>query len=262
MRKRELKWLLVALQINQIPNEQTTIAASIKNGNHESFDDDSESSSVDECGHATALPIIKQKKFLSRKTVITTHELSISFVKMTTDQIPLCAKQVLEVLKKCKKIVKYVKKADINNDIKEDGGGTLHQSCVVRWLSMSNLLESIRWFRERLLKLVDELCVIDVHHYCCHKYVREQLKIIRNVQSSSETLQQTADSHPKRSKTADSIFVCFKDDYSHGFRENNAECFEYESDEYEFCEKQSDELDRYLVMQIDKLSVTDNPLDF
>ncbi|CAF4055029.1 unnamed protein product [Adineta steineri] len=39
--------------------EQTTIAASIKNGNHESSDDKSESSSDDECDHATALSIIK-----------------------------------------------------------------------------------------------------------------------------------------------------------------------------------------------------------
>ncbi|CAF1033973.1 unnamed protein product [Adineta steineri] len=62
---------------------------------------------------------------------------------MTTDQIPLCAKQVLEVLKKCQKIAKYVKKASINNHMKEDSGGILHQSCTVRWLSMSNILESL-----------------------------------------------------------------------------------------------------------------------
>ncbi|CAF1097235.1 unnamed protein product [Adineta steineri] len=146
--------------------EQTTISASMKNGNHESSDD--------ECDHATALPITEQKKFHSRKTVITTNELSVSL---------------------------------------------------------------------------------------CHKYVREQLKIIRNTQSTSETLQQTADPHRKRFKTADSIFARFEDDYSHSFRENNAECFEYESDEYGFSEKQSTELDKYLVVQIDKLSVIDNPLD-
>ncbi|CAF1292830.1 unnamed protein product [Adineta steineri] len=96
----------------------------------------------------------------------------------------------------------------------------------------------------------------------CHKYVHEQLKIIRNAQSSSKTLQQTADPHPKRCKTADSIFARFGDDYSHGFRENDVECFGYESDGYGFSEKQFDEQDRYLVMQIDKLSVTDNSLDF
>ncbi|CAF1311137.1 unnamed protein product [Adineta steineri] len=151
------------------PNtEETTIAASIKNENHESSHDD-------ECDHAIALPIIKQKKFHSRKTSITTNELSVSL---------------------------------------------------------------------------------------CYKYIREQLKIIRNAQSTSEILQQTADLHPKKFKTADSICTRFEDDYSHGFRENNAECFEYKSDTYEFSRKQSDELDRYLVMQIDKLSVTDNPLDF
>ncbi|CAF1097199.1 unnamed protein product [Adineta steineri] len=170
-------------------------SASIKNGNHESSDNDdndSESSSDDECDHATALPIIKQNKFHSRKTVITTNELPVSLVKMATDQIPLCTKQVLEVLKKCKKsyqlifiiLFQVAFWAGINNDIKEDDGG-------------------IRWFRERLLKLIDELCVLDVRHYCatmlhpkhrllknclqnelsqCHKYVREQLKIIRNAQ--------------------------------------------------------------------------------
>ncbi|CAF1033954.1 unnamed protein product [Adineta steineri] len=141
----------------------------------------------------------------------------------------------------------------------------------------------ISQFRERLLKLIDELCVLDVGHYCatmlnlkyrllkncsqeelsqCHKYVCEQLNIIRNAQSTPETLQQTADPHSKRFKTADLIFARFEVDYSHGFRKNDAECFDYESDKYEFSEKQSDELNRYFVMQIDKLSVTDDPLDF
>ncbi|CAF0803383.1 unnamed protein product [Adineta steineri] len=264
---------------DKLYTEQTTIAVSTKNRSHESSDDDSESSTDDEYHHATALPIIKQKKFHSRKTVITRDELSVSLAKMITDQIPLCAKQVLEALKKCKKIVKYVKKAGINNDMKEDSDGTLNQSCVVRRL----LVLGIRWFRECLLKLIDEFCVLDVRHYYatmlhpkygllknrsqeklsqCHKYVREQLKIIRNAQSTPETLQQTADPHPERFKTADSIFARFENDYSHGSRENNVECFEYESDEYDLSGKQSNELDRYLLMQIDKLSVTDNSLDF
>ncbi|CAF4547775.1 unnamed protein product, partial [Rotaria sp. Silwood2] len=368
--------------------ESTTTTASYNsNENHESSDTDSESSTDDEYDNTVSLPVIRKKKSVLRKTPMAKIEVSISQAKIAVDQIPPQANHVLQILNKCKKIVKYT---GINNDIKVEGGVTLHQSCIVRWLSMSNLLESllkslkatkrllitkkkqslindldettikqlvlllkpfkhvmtliqtgnapslhmvllcvltlkdaltsykalvdykkiycnstkkttiddeleeeedddddelegIKWFRERLLKLIDELFVLDVRHYCstmlhpkyrllknctkeersqCHKYVREQLKIMRSTPSTTDTYKQTADPPSKKFKTADTLFARFEDDCSRDTSDGKAESNEYESDEYELNIKQSDELDRYLVMQIDKSSVTNNPLDF
>ncbi|CAF1598618.1 unnamed protein product [Rotaria sp. Silwood1] len=318
------------------------------NENYESSADESESSTDDEYNNIVSLPVVRKKKSISRKIVMT----------------------------------------GINNDIKEQGGVTLHQSCIVRWLSMSNLLESllqsfkstkrllvarkkqslindldettikqlilllkpfkhtmtliqtgnapslhmvllctlilkdalssykslinykknycnstknnindneleedeeadelegITWFRERLLKLIDELFVLDVRHYCatmlhpkyrllkncteeersqCHKYVREQLKIIRDSDSTIDAYKQTAVPPPKKFKTADTLFARFEDDCPFDTPDEKVQLIDYSSDEYEFNIKQSDELDRYLIMQIDKSTLTNNPLDF
>ncbi|CAF3886290.1 unnamed protein product [Rotaria sp. Silwood1] len=358
------------------------------NENYESSADESESSTDDEYNNIVSLPVVRKKKSISRKIVMVRNELSVSQVKINADQIPQPAKRVLQILNKCKKVVKYVKKTGINNDIKEQGGVTLHQSCIVRWLSMSNLLESllqsfkstkrllvarkkqslindldettikqlilllkpfkhtmtliqtgnapslhmvllctlilkdalssykslinykknycnstknnindneleedeeadelegITWFRERLLKLIDELFVLDVRHYCatmlhpkyrllkncteeersqCHKYVREQLKIIRDSDSTIDAYKQTAVPPPKKFKTADTLFARFEDDCPFDTPDEKVQLIDYSSDEYEFNIKQSDELDRYLIMQIDKSTLTNNPLDF
>ncbi|CAF4163573.1 unnamed protein product, partial [Rotaria sordida] len=144
-------------------------------------------------------------------------------------------------------------------------------------------LEGITWFRERLLKLIDELFVLDVRHYCatmlhpkyrllkncteeersqCHKYVREQLKIIRDSDSTIDAYKQTAVPPPKKFKTADTLFDRFEDDCPFDTSDEKVQLIDYSSDEYEFNIKQSDELDRYLIMPIDKSSLTNNPLDF
>jgi hypothetical protein len=134
-----------------------------------------------------------------------------------------------------------------------------------------------------LLKLIDELFVLDVRHYCatmlhpkyrllkncteyeraqCHKYVREQLKVIRDTHSTTDSYDTTANPPQKKFKTADTIFDRFEDDYLNDGSNDKVESVDYESDEYEFNMKQSDELDRYLIIKIDKSSLTNNPLDF
>ncbi|CAF1491119.1 unnamed protein product, partial [Rotaria sordida] len=111
---------------------------------HESSSDETESSTDDDNNVETALPVTQRKiKKKLKKPISCKNELQISTKKITVDQIPPSAKRVLGTLNQCKRIVKYIKKAGINNDIKEGGGVTLHQSTIVRWLSMSNLLESI-----------------------------------------------------------------------------------------------------------------------
>ncbi|CAF1420608.1 unnamed protein product, partial [Rotaria sordida] len=364
-KKKKAAATAVVYDDTPIFDAEPTTANYNSNENYESSADESESSTDDEYNNTVSLP-----------------------VKINADQIPQPAKRVLQVLNKCKKVVKYVKKTGINNDIKEQGGVTLHQSCIVRWLSMSNLLESllrsfkstkklllarkkqslindldettikqlilllkpfkhimtliqtgnapslymvllctlilkdaltsykslinykknycnstknninddeleedeeadelegITWFRERLLKLIDELFVLDVRHYCatmlhpkyrllkncteeersqCHKYVREQLKIIRDSDSTIDAYKQTAVPPPKKFKTADTLFDRFEDDCPFDTSDEKVQLIDYSSDEYEFNIKQSDELDRYLIMPIDKSSLTNNPLDF
>ncbi|CAF3896809.1 unnamed protein product [Rotaria sp. Silwood1] len=353
----------------------------------ESSSDESESSTDDDCNAKTALPVTQRKvKKKLKKPILCKHEAQIPTEKITVDQIPASAKRVLASLNQCKRIVKYVKKAGINKDIKENGGVTLHQSTIVRWLSMSNLLESvlksftttkrlllarkkqaltidldeitikqlvlvlkpfkhtmtliqtgnipslhmvllstitlkealssyksllnykkcycntnenkkdndkfdedeeyelegIKWFRERLLELLDDMIVLDVRHYCatmlhpkyrslkscskeerlqCQQYIREQLKIIGDV-STPATFEDRSEPAQKKMKLAADLFSRFEDDNSCDIEVNEGEEAGYESDEYVFNKKKPDELDKYMVMQIDKSLLTNNPLDF
>ncbi|CAF5133285.1 unnamed protein product, partial [Rotaria sp. Silwood1] len=284
---------------------------------HESSSDDSELSTDDDSVNETALPVFRKKKKFVKKYLSSQNNTLSSQMKMTVDQIPLSAKHVIEVFKKW-----------INTDIKEESGVTLHQSCIVRWLSMSNLLESIlksfkttkrlllarnkhsliydlnvltikqlvlvlkpvkhivtlvqtgnspclhlvllcnltlkralssygslldyvntycnsndnlsdkceneenenyelegiKWFRERFLHLIDELFNLDVRHYCatmlhpkykllksctaeersqCHKYVRQQLKILHDVNLPSKSHEPPPEPQQKKFKSAD-----------------------------------------------------------
>ncbi|CAF5206142.1 unnamed protein product, partial [Rotaria magnacalcarata] len=53
------------------------------------------------------------------------------------------AKEVLITIATSKKLVKYAKITGLNKVIQERGGVSLKQECIVRWLSMSNMLDSI-----------------------------------------------------------------------------------------------------------------------
>ncbi|CAF1603766.1 unnamed protein product [Adineta ricciae] len=53
------------------------------------------------------------------------------------------ARELLDIITTCKQLVKYVKLTGLNKPIQDAGGVALKQVTVVRWLSMSNLLESI-----------------------------------------------------------------------------------------------------------------------
>ncbi|CAF2828050.1 unnamed protein product, partial [Rotaria sp. Silwood2] len=331
------------------------------NQSHGSSSDDSDLSTDDDFANDTALPVIRKKKKIVKVTVSSKNDLLFSQKKITVDQIPTSAKHVLQVLNKCKKIVKYVKMTGINNDIKQEGDVTLHQSCIVRWLSMSNLLESMlksfkatkrlllarnkhslindldlatlkqlvlvlkplkhimtlvqtgnlpslhmvllctltlkralssytslvdyvsNGFVSVFLNLIDELFNLDVRHYCatiwhpkykllkrcttdersqCHKYVRQQLRILRDEDIPPKPCEPPSEPQQKKFKTVDTLFTCFQHDYAHdNLKDNRVEC-DYESDEYEYDTNQLNELDQYLIMKIDKSSITNNSLDF
>ena len=122
---------------------------------------------------------------------------------------------------------------------------------------------------------------LDIRHYCstllhpkyrslkgcteyersqCHKYIREQLNMIR---SSTTTLnQETNEPEPKKFKKTEDLFSRFEDDCPLNTSIIQHDESGGESDEYDFDVKQSDELDRYLVMDIDKSSVSNGPLAF
>ncbi|CAF1072554.1 unnamed protein product [Rotaria magnacalcarata] len=61
----------------------------------------------------------------------------------TMSNLSTKAKEVLITIATSKKLVKYAKITELNKVIQERGGIALKQECIVRWLSMSNMLESI-----------------------------------------------------------------------------------------------------------------------
>ncbi|CAF4061823.1 unnamed protein product, partial [Rotaria sp. Silwood2] len=133
------------------------------------------------------------------------------------------------------------------------------------------------------LNLIDELFNLDVRHYCatiwhpkykllkrcttdersqCQKYVRQQLRILRDEDIPPKPCEPPSEPQQKKFKTVDTLFTCFQHDYAHdNLKDNRVEC-DYESDEYEYDTNQLNELDQYLIMKIDKSSITNNSLDF
>ncbi|CAF1471176.1 unnamed protein product [Adineta steineri] len=99
-----------------------------------SLSDDEENQRENYVTEQSSLVILRRRKKSS-----TTQ----SAQKMVVEDIPPEAKQVLLVLKQAKKLVKYVKLTGMNQEIKDNGGVTLLQATAVRWLSLSNLLESL-----------------------------------------------------------------------------------------------------------------------
>ncbi|CAF2161723.1 unnamed protein product [Rotaria magnacalcarata] len=61
----------------------------------------------------------------------------------TMSNLSTKAKEVLITIATSKKLVKYAKITGLNKVIQERGCVALKQECIVRWLSMSNMLESI-----------------------------------------------------------------------------------------------------------------------
>ncbi|CAF2099479.1 unnamed protein product [Rotaria magnacalcarata] len=70
-------------------------------------------------------------------------------------------------MKQAKKLVKYVKLVGLNQQVKENGGVTLYQSTIVRWLSLCDLLESVvksfKIIRKLLIGKEKQRLIIDLN---------------------------------------------------------------------------------------------------
>ena len=139
----------------------------------------------------------------------------------------------------------------------------------------------IKWLRERVLILFNEMFILDVRHYCstllhpkyrllkgcneneraqCHKFIREQLKILRS--SAAESVRESVAPEPNKFRKNEDLFSRFEEDHPLNNSFIKYDPCSSESDEYDFDVKQSDELDRYLTMEIDKSTVSNDPLEF
>jgi hypothetical protein len=144
------------------------------------------------------------------------------------------------------------------------------------------ILLGITWFRERLLLLLKEMFVLDIRHVAatllhpryrclknfpdhiktqCHKYIRRQIRQLRDKAEVEVQLQRKPPEPPqKKFKNKINLFSRFEsqnldeefknDDNSSG------------SDEYDYDIKKSDELDRYLLFEYEKNNLNAEPLQF
>ncbi|CAF3486506.1 unnamed protein product [Rotaria socialis] len=69
----------------------------------------------------------------------------LKYIESNTSLSELTSKacELLDVITTSKQLVKYVKLCGLNKSIQDAGGVVLKQATVVRWLSLSNLLESV-----------------------------------------------------------------------------------------------------------------------
>ena len=129
--------------------------------------------------------------------------------------------------------------------------------------------------------MFNEMFNLDIRHYCgtllhpkyrslkgcsehdrsqCYKYIREQLNFIRSL--TTHATQEAASPEHKKFKQNQDLFSRFEDDYPMNTSIINHHESGDDSNEYEFDIKKSDELDRYLVMEINKPSLSNDPLEF
>ncbi|CAF1275599.1 unnamed protein product [Rotaria magnacalcarata] len=80
---------------------------------------------------------------LSEDDVKTPSPLKYIESNTSLSELPSKACELLDVITTSKQLVKYVKLCGLNKSIQDAGGVVLKQATVVRWLSLSNLLESV-----------------------------------------------------------------------------------------------------------------------
>ena len=126
------------------------------------------------------------------------------------------------------------------------------------------------------------MITLDVRHYCatllhpkyrllkncnenervqCHKYIREQLNILRPT-TVADSVQSTSEPPLKKFKKNEDFFSRFEEDYPLNNTQPKDNQSGNESEEYDYDIKQSDELDRYLIMDLEKITLSRDPLIF
>ncbi|CAF1159274.1 unnamed protein product [Didymodactylos carnosus] len=68
--------------------------------------------------------------------------------------IPTEGQKLLRLITECKRLVKFVKKAGLNNEIRESGGKSLKQAVIVTWLSLYECLKSVHDTYEDIRKVL------------------------------------------------------------------------------------------------------------
>ncbi|UJR29925.1 hypothetical protein I4U23_017472 [Adineta vaga] len=140
-------------------------------------------------------------------------------------------------------------------------------------------LEGIKFFLNRMRGLLDEMFELDIRHYAatllnpkyrslkacsyteraeCYRYVRQQMQLIHIESTESNHIEAQ---EPTTKKFKGDLFRRFESDGSDVRREDGGESGN-ESEEYPISSKKSDELDRYLNFELEKLKLSSNPLKF
>ncbi|CAF1080327.1 unnamed protein product [Adineta ricciae] len=140
-------------------------------------------------------------------------------------------------------------------------------------------LEGIKFFLNRMRGLFNEMFELDIRHYSatllhpkyrslkactyteraeCYKYVRQQMQLIYIEPNESN---QKEVEEPAAKKFKGDLFRRFESDGSDVRQEDGGESGN-ESEEYPISSRKTDELDRYLNLEFEKLKLSSNPLTF
>ncbi|CAF2091379.1 unnamed protein product [Rotaria magnacalcarata] len=88
--------------------------------------------------------ISKPKKNKKKKLTVSVRDMEETAMTIKVNEIPTAAQYVIKTILECKALAKYIKKSGLNKEIKAVGGNAIHQATNVRWLSLIDLLESMR----------------------------------------------------------------------------------------------------------------------
>ncbi|CAF4222337.1 unnamed protein product [Rotaria sp. Silwood2] len=190
--------------------------------------------------------------------------------------VPMFYATLKEVLQSFELIKKYNEE---NMDLKKEN--SLFDDSFDN--DLENELPGIKWFRERLLVLLNEMMILDIRQVAatllhpryrclkkmpdyvknqCYRYVRQQIKKRDQEEEEEEkSRQQPCEPPAKRIKNQRNIFARFESgNVSEELDDNNGSG--NESEEYDYGIRKSDELDRYLLFEFDKSKNTTEPLEF
>ncbi|CAF4613352.1 unnamed protein product, partial [Didymodactylos carnosus] len=103
---------------------------------------------------------------------ITMKENDLTQVKL--NQLPQYATEVISNIKLAKEVVRYIKRVNLNQELEKVHTVTLKQCTVVRWLSMSALLES-------LVKAHHQLRITMTNNDAIHRLNKLQMETIEKL---------------------------------------------------------------------------------
>ena len=220
-----------------------------------------------QCGNSPSLHLVSLC-FITLKETLGSYELLIKYNKENADTTAEGA---------------FVKSIINDDDLEHELPGNYSSKFIYTFKFYKYFHLGIAWFRQRLLLLLKEMLVLDIRHVAatllhpryrslkkfpdhiknrCYRYVRQQIKNLRDKANSEENFQdKSLEPEPKKLKKGTNLFSRFEsgscdEDVHNGNQSSSG------SDEYGFDPKKSDELDRYLLIEIDKNKDNAEPLQF